>query len=81
MAAGMDVRLQRGWLLSLLLGHEQTRGSSRASSVGLRVSYGGAGAGAGPAADAMNGTDAGHTSGTAQRCPPRRCGAGNAAAK
>jgi len=81
MAAGMDVRLQRGWLLSLLLGHEQTRGSSRASSVGLRVSYGGAVAGAGPAAGAMDGTDADHASGTAQRCAPRRCGAGNAAAK
>lgn len=80
-AAGMDVRLQRGWLLSLLLGHEQTRGTSRASSVGLRVSYGGAGAGASATADTMKGADAQRTSGTAQRCPPRRCGAGDAAAK
>ncbi|WP_312237991.1 autotransporter domain-containing protein [Stenotrophomonas sp.] len=79
-AAGMDVRLQRGWLLSLLLGHEQTRGSSRASSVGLRVSYGGAGGGVG--AGAMGAADAeGAARGTPPRCPPRRCDAGNAAAR
>ncbi|OUL15969.1 hypothetical protein B0X78_05355 [bacterium AM6] len=51
-AAGMDVRLQRGWFMSLLLGHEQTRGSSRASSIGLRVGYGAVGGAAGPALSA-----------------------------
>lgn len=66
-AAGMDVRLQRGWFMSLLLGHEQTRGSSRASSIGLRVGYGAA------AGAAATGT-AGSTDATGQqRCNPRRC--------
>ena len=69
-AAGMDVRLQRGWLLSLLLGHEQTRGSSRASSVGLRVSYGSAGAAAGTSATA---TDAATATVEATHCNRRRC--------
>lgn len=58
--AGMDVRLQRGWLLSVLFGHEQTRGSSSASSVGLRLTYGGAGRSAaglgGATADKAEGT-------------------------
>ncbi|MBN5050407.1 autotransporter domain-containing protein [Stenotrophomonas maltophilia] len=66
-AAGMDVRLQRGWFMSLLLGHEQTRGSSRATSIGLRLGYGAAGGAAG------TGT-LGHTEGNGkQRCNPRRC--------
>jgi len=66
-AAGMDVRLQRGWFMSLLLGHEQTRGSSRATSIGLRLGYGAAGGAAG------TGT-LGNTEGTGrQRCNPRRC--------
>ncbi len=73
-AAGMDVRLQRGWLLSLLLGHEQTRGSSRASSVGLRVSYGAAGSTAGAAAiDSDGAAPADAAAGNGQRCNPRRC--------
>lgn len=66
-AAGMDVRLQRGWFMSLLLGHEQTRGSSRATSIGLRLGYGAAGGAAG------TGT-LGNTEGNGkQRCNPRRC--------
>lgn len=66
-AAGMDVRLQRGWFMSLLLGHEQTRGSSRASSIGLRVGYGAAG-GAGGTGALGNTDETGR-----QRCTPRRC--------
>ncbi|SET40455.1 fibronectin type III domain-containing protein [Stenotrophomonas indicatrix] len=66
-AAGMDVRLQRGWFMSLLLGHEQTRGSSRASSIGLRVGYGAVGGAAGTGA--VGSTDATGR----QRCNPRRC--------
>ncbi|TDB33013.1 autotransporter domain-containing protein [Stenotrophomonas sp. TEPEL] len=66
-AAGMDVRLQRGWFMSLLLGHEQTRGSSRATSIGLRLGYGAAGGASG------TGT-LGSAEGTGkQRCNPRRC--------
>lgn len=68
-AAGMDVRLQRGWLLSLLLGHEQTRGSSRASSVGLRMSYGGAAAAAGTGTTATGATAAEATHCNRRRCP------------
>lgn len=66
-AAGMDVRLQRGWFMSLLLGHEQTRGSSRATSIGLRLGYGAAGG--------ASGTDTlGSNEGNGkQRCNPRRC--------
>ncbi|HDS1580679.1 TPA: autotransporter domain-containing protein [Stenotrophomonas maltophilia] len=65
-AAGMDVRLQRGWFMSLLLGHEQTRASSRATSIGLRLGYGAAGSAAGA------GT-VGNQDNAAQRCNPRRC--------
>lgn len=66
-AAGMDVRLQRGWFMSLLLGHEQTRGSSRASSIGLRVGYGAAGGASGT-------NTLGNNDGSGkQRCNPRRC--------
>lgn len=66
-AAGMDVRLQRGWFMSLLLGHEQTRGASRATSIGLRLGYGAAGAAQG--ADALGRSE----SNGKQRCNPRRC--------
>ncbi|MBZ4039633.1 autotransporter domain-containing protein [Novilysobacter selenitireducens] len=41
LSAGLDLTLRRGWLLSLLLGHEQARNASEASSIGLRLSYGG----------------------------------------
>ncbi|WP_422510217.1 fibronectin type III domain-containing protein [Stenotrophomonas sp. GZD-301] len=41
--AGVDVAIQRGWILSLLLGHEQARGADRASSIGLRLTSGGQG--------------------------------------
>ncbi|WP_334179810.1 autotransporter domain-containing protein [Pseudoxanthomonas sp.] len=40
LAAGMDVKLRPGWLLSLLFGHEQASNSTRGSSIGLRLSYG-----------------------------------------
>lgn len=40
LSAGVDVSIARGWILSLLLGHEQARGSDRSSSVGLRLSNG-----------------------------------------
>ena len=40
LSAGLDVTLRRGWLLSLLLGHEQARNTSEASRIGLRLSYG-----------------------------------------
>lgn len=40
LSAGVDVSIARGWILSLLLGHEQARGSDRSSSVGLRLSSG-----------------------------------------
>lgn len=39
-SAGVDVQLQRGWMLSLLFGHEQARDSNRSNSFGLRVTYG-----------------------------------------
>lgn len=65
-AAGMDVRLQQGWFMSLLLGHEQTRGSSRATSIGLRLGYGAAAGASG--ASAMGSNEDGK-----QRCTPRRC--------
>jgi len=39
LSAGLDVTLRRGWLLSVLLGHEQARNASDASSIGLRLSY------------------------------------------
>lgn len=39
--AGVDVALQRGWLLSLVFGHEQARNSTDANSFGLRLSHGG----------------------------------------
>lgn len=41
LAAGVDVAMQRGWILSLLFGHEQARGGDRSSSLGLRLSSGG----------------------------------------
>ena len=41
--AGVDLAIQRGWSLSLLLGHEQARGADRASSIGLRLTSGGQG--------------------------------------
>ncbi|MGG2101888.1 autotransporter domain-containing protein [Stenotrophomonas sp. NRRL B-14846] len=66
-AAGMDVRLQQGWFMSLLLGHEQTRGSSRATSIGLRLGYGAAGGASGASAMGNNNEDG------KQRCNPRRC--------
>lgn len=40
LSAGVDMSIARGWILSLLLGHEQARGSDRSSSVGLRLSNG-----------------------------------------
>jgi hypothetical protein len=38
--AGMDIRLDSGWLFTMQVGHEQGRNSTRASSVGLSISYG-----------------------------------------
>lgn len=38
--AGMDIRLESGWLFTMQVGHEQGRDSLRASSVGLSISYG-----------------------------------------
>ncbi|WP_199171410.1 MULTISPECIES: autotransporter domain-containing protein [Luteimonas] len=46
LSGGLDVRLARGWALSLLLGHEQARQSTRSSSIGLRLTYGAQGTGA-----------------------------------
>ncbi len=42
--AGMDIRLQAGWLFTVLVGHEQGGNSTRANSVGLSISYGASGA-------------------------------------
>lgn len=42
LSAGFDLVMQRGWLLSLVFGHEQSRNSTAAGSVGLRLSYGNA---------------------------------------
>ena len=66
-AAGMDVRLQRSWFMSLLLGHEQTRGASRATSIGLRLGYGAAGGASGADTLGSNQTN------DKKRCNPRRC--------
>ncbi|WP_441816974.1 autotransporter domain-containing protein [Lysobacter sp. TAF61] len=38
--AGMDIRLQTGWLFTLLVGHEQGGNSTSANSVGVSISYG-----------------------------------------
>lgn len=40
LAAGLDVKLRPGWLLSLLFGHEQASNSTQGSTLGLRLSYG-----------------------------------------
>lgn len=40
LAAGVDVKLRPGWLLSLLFGHEQASNSTQGSTLGLRLSYG-----------------------------------------
>ncbi|WP_269790017.1 DUF4347 domain-containing protein [Stenotrophomonas sp. Iso1] len=44
LGAGLDMRTQRGWLISLLFGRDQGRSSDSSNSVGLRVSYGKGGA-------------------------------------
>jgi len=41
--AGVDVAIQRGWILSLLLGLEQARGADRGCSIGMRLTSGGQG--------------------------------------
>ena len=69
LSAGVDVRLQRGWFMSVLVGHEQTRDSSRATSIGLRLGYGAAAAGAGAGSGSAGNT----ADGTTARCNPRRC--------
>ena len=46
LGAGLDMRTQRGWLISLLFGRDQGRSSASSNSVGLRVSYGKGGASA-----------------------------------
>ncbi|MCH6484915.1 fibronectin type III domain-containing protein [Pseudoxanthomonas sp. LH2527] len=40
LAAGLDVKLRPGWLLSLLFGHEQASNRTQGSTIGLRLSYG-----------------------------------------
>jgi len=40
LAAGLDVKLRPGWLLSLLFGHEQASNRTQGSTLGLRLSYG-----------------------------------------
>lgn len=40
LAAGLDVKLRPGWLLSLLFGREQASNSTQGSTLGLRLSYG-----------------------------------------
>ena len=72
--AGLDVALRRGWLLSLLFGHEQARNATDANSIGLRLSYGAQPAGGATTvemqADAMP---------AATTCPGPHCKANNAA--
>lgn len=46
-AAGFDVKTNRGWLISLLFGRDQGSNSAASNSVGLRISYGSGGMGAG----------------------------------
>ncbi|MHC9086950.1 fibronectin type III domain-containing protein [Luteimonas sp. RIT-PG2_3] len=58
-SAGMDIKLDAGWLFSFKLGHEQGRNATRANSIGLSISYGSGGSAAGAArttlADPENG--------------------------
>lgn len=70
LAAGVDMKLRRGWLLSLLFGHEQASGGTQGSSIGLRLSYGQ------PSSGGFVRDDGTMASEEARRCG-RRC-AGNA---
>jgi len=38
--AGVDLQFDSGWMVSLLLGHEQGRNNLRSNSIGLQVRYG-----------------------------------------
>ncbi|MNO04969.1 hypothetical protein D3C81_2261770 [compost metagenome] len=62
----MDLRTQRGWLISLLFGRDQGRSSDSSNSVGLRVSYGKG------AASTMD-MDAYSADGQMMGCQGRRC--------
>lgn len=66
LGAGLDMRTPRGWLISLLFGHDQGRNNDSSNSVGLRVSYGKGGASAA-------GMDAYSVEGQAMECQGRRC--------
>ncbi|MBD9477644.1 fibronectin type III domain-containing protein [Pseudoxanthomonas sp. PXM02] len=66
LAAGLDVKLRQGWLLSLLFGHEQASNSTQGSSIGLRLSYGQPSGGGAPSADSGLSDDQ-------ARCRGRRC--------
>ncbi|MCD9085830.1 DUF4347 domain-containing protein [Stenotrophomonas sp. SY1] len=66
LGAGMDLRTQRGWLISLLFGRDQGRSSDSSNSVGLRISYGKGGA------STMD-MDAYSADGQMMGCQGRRC--------
>ncbi len=66
LGAGLDLRTPRGWLISLLFGHDQGRNSDSSNSVGLRITYGQGGGSAG-------GMDAYSVDGQAMECQGRRC--------
>lgn len=70
LSAGIDMELHRGWVLSLLLGHEQARHSSEANSVGLRLSYGGQAA---PVSTAGQGNSASAEPGSGEDCRGGAC--------
>jgi len=38
--AGVDLQFDSGWMVSVLLGHEQGRNNLRSNSIGLQVRYG-----------------------------------------
>lgn len=66
LGAGLDMRTPRGWLISLLFGHDQGRNSDSSNSVGLRITYGKGGSSNG-------GIDAYSVDGQAMECQGRRC--------
>lgn len=41
LSTGLEFKPRSGWLVSLLLGHEQASNATESTSIGLRVSYGG----------------------------------------
>lgn len=72
LAAGLDIEVSRSWMLSLLLGHEQARGSDSSRTVGLRLSWGKPGNGAAGVSTSEDGNEAVVPAGQ-PRCPPRGC--------